>query len=60
VQLLSETNDTGAILHAEFNKETAKYQTNYTNPITGGELQDILREEEAALESKTNLPAKNQ
>ncbi len=57
---MSETNDTGAILHAEFNKETAKYQTNYTNPITGGELQDILREEEAALESKTNLPAKNQ
>lgn len=57
---MTETNDTGAMLHAEFNKEAAKYQTNYTNPITGGELQDILREEAAALESKTHLPAKNQ
>ena len=57
---MAETNDTGAMLHAEFNKEAANYQTNYTNPITGGELQDILREEEAALESKTHLPAKNQ
>lgn len=57
---MAEAKDTGAMLNAGFNKEAATYQTNYTNPITGGELQDILSEEEAALESKTNIPAKNQ
>lgn len=51
---MTEGNDTGATLHSEFNKQAAKYETNYTTPITGGELQDILREEEAALESKAS------
>lgn len=51
---MPEANDTGATLHSEFNKQAARYETNYTTPITGGELQDILREEEAALESNAS------
>ncbi|HWR08365.1 hypothetical protein [Sporomusa sp.] len=43
---MTEAGDTGATLHAEFNKHASRYQINYTNPITSGEIQDILREEE--------------
>jgi len=54
---MAETGDTGATLHAEFNKHAYKYQTNYTNPITSGELQDILREEES--DSKADASSKD-
>ncbi|WP_312421034.1 hypothetical protein [Anaerospora hongkongensis] len=57
---MPEANDTGATLHSEFNKQAARYETNYTTPITGGELQDILREEEAALEMHSPKSPKGQ
>ena len=40
------TSDTGATLHAEFNKHVNEYTTNYTNPVTSGQIQDDLREKE--------------
>lgn len=35
--------DSGATLHDEFNKHAADYSTNYSNPVTSGQLQDALR-----------------
>ena len=40
------TGDTGAALHAEFNKHVHEYTANYTNPVTSGQIQDELREKE--------------
>lgn len=44
---MTDTGDTGATLHATFNKHVKKYETNYTNPVTSGQVQDMLREEES-------------
>lgn len=42
---MAETGDSGATLHAEFNKGVTDYTTNYTNPVTSGQNQDSLRKE---------------
>lgn len=34
--------DSGATMHPEFNKHVFKYTTNYTNPVTSGQIQDYL------------------
>lgn len=38
--------DHGATLHAEFNKHAAHYRAKYTNPVTSGQIQDALRDEQ--------------
>ena len=40
-------NDSGATLHAEFNKHAHRYTANYTNPVTSGQIQDSLREKKS-------------
>lgn len=42
---MADTGDSGATLHAEFNKGVKDYTTNYTNPVTSGQIQDYLRKE---------------
>lgn len=52
------TSDTGATLHAEFNKHVNGYTANYTNPATSGQIQDALREKE--VEDKETQPSLEQ
>jgi hypothetical protein len=42
---MADTGDSGATLHAEFNKGVKDYTANYTNPVTSGQIQDSLRKE---------------
>ena len=43
--------DRGATLHAEFNKHAAHYRAKYTNPVTSGQIQDALRNEQRDAEN---------
>lgn len=50
---MADTGDSGATLHAEFNKGVTDYTTNYTNPVTSGQNQDSFRKESKSSPDKS-------
>jgi hypothetical protein len=57
---MADTGDSGATLHAEFNKGVKEYTTNYTNPVTSGQTQDSLRKKSPANSESADIVSKDE